>query len=138
MAGHFPFSGNVNRVSVFAFYERYGLGLDLQEKYYRWWFDWAKDYVMSHPDLAAVKGESFQQFPYGQHAHHDFHLHKYQWCTTLLDLGQFIAGTILPRLSEEELHHLEEEHHDLLQALRDEAKGKPREAVPDIGYYRHT
>ncbi|TCV90499.1 hypothetical protein [Sulfurirhabdus autotrophica] len=138
MSGHFPFSGNVNRVSVFAFYEKHGLGLVLQEKYNQWWFNWTKQFVANDPGLKAAKGQDFNEFPYGQHAHHDFHLHKYQWCTTMIDLGQFIAGVILPKLSEEQLHKLEEDHHHLLEALHKEAEQTPREATPVIGYFRHT
>lgn len=138
MSGHFPFSGNVNRVSVFAFYEKHGLSLELQEKYYKWWFDWAKQFVANDTGLKTSKGNEFNHFPYGQHARMDFHLHRYQWCTTLLDLGQFIAGTILPKLSADQQHKLEQDHHHLLDELHKEAAQKPREAAPDIGYFRHT
>ena len=138
MAGHYPFTGNSNRVSVFAFYEKNGLGLELQAKYYQWWFDWAKDFVLNDPGLKAAKAPEFARFPYGQHADHDFHLHKYQWCTTLIDLGQFISNVIFPKMSETELHKLEENHHHMLEELRKEAVEKPREAIPDIGYFRHT
>lgn len=138
MAGHFPFAGNTNRVSVFAFYERYGLGLELQEKYYKWWYDWAKNFVNSDPDLKASKAIAFSHYPYGQHADHDFHLHKYQWCTTLIDLGKFIQGVIIPKLSEEQMHKLEEDHHHMLDALKAEAKNTPRPAAPEVGYFRHS
>lgn len=138
MSGHYPFSGNANRVSVFAFYERYGLGLELQEKYYRWWYEWAKGMVEKDPELKASKGTEFTHFPYGLHAHQDFHLHKYQWCTTMIDLGLFIKSVLIPRLSEEQQHVLEEEHHHMLDSLRAEAKEKPKSPAPDIGYFRHT
>lgn len=138
MSGHYPFSGNANRVSVFAFYEKHGLGLALQEKYYRWWFNWARDYVLSDPDLKLTKAHELSGFPYGQHAHHDFHLHKYQWSTTLIDLGGFIDNVILPKLSEDQLHKLEHDHAAMLEALKKEAAEHPREKAPEIGYYRHT
>lgn len=138
MAGHYPFSGKANRVSAFAFYERYGLGLELQEKYYKWWYDWAKNFVMQDPDLKVTKAADFNHFPYGQHAHHDFHLHKYQWCTTIIDLGKFIEGTIMPKLSEDALHKLEDDHHHMLEALQKEAQQTPRAAAPEIGYFRHV
>jgi len=138
MSGHYPFSGNANRVSIFAFYEKHGIGLELQEKYYKWWYDWAKNFVLSNPDLNAAKAPDFAHFPYGQHAHRDFHLHKYQWSTALIDLGQFIENVILPKISEEQLHQLEEAHHRMLEDLRKESAQKPREVNPEIGYFRHT
>lgn len=138
MSGHFPFSGKADRVSIYAFYDRHGLGLALQEKYYRWWFDWAKNYALSDPDLSVSKGAGFARFPYGQHALHDFHLHRYQWCTTLIDLGGFIDGTILPRLSEAEMHRLEQDHRRFLEQLKREIPQAPREQVPDVGVFRHT
>lgn len=138
MASHFPFSGKADRVSVFAFYERHGLPISLQEKYYRWWYEWAKRIVQNDPELAAVKGVEFERFPYGQHAAHDFHLHKYPWCTTLIDLGGFIEAVLLPRLSPEELHRLEQEHDRFLKQLKEEAAKTPREATPEVGRYRHV
>ncbi|MFZ5556559.1 MAG: hypothetical protein ACOZDY_07540 [Pseudomonadota bacterium] len=137
MAGHFPFSGRANRVSIYAFFERNGLGMDLQEKYCRWWFDWAKARVAADRDLAAIKGPEFQEFPYGQHAFHDFHLHQYGWSTSLADLGGFIEGTLLPRLTGDELHRLEEEHAAFLTGLRQETAASPRAPGPEVGRYRH-
>ena len=55
MSGHFPFSGNTNRVSVFGFYDRYNLNPAMQEKYYKWWYDWAKNFVINDADLKVVK-----------------------------------------------------------------------------------
>lgn len=138
MSGHYPFSGNANRVSVFAFYEKNGLSLELQEKYYRWWFDWAKNFVMNDPDLKYSKAHEFNSFPYGQHAHHDFHLHQYQWATTMIDLGAFIKNVILPKMDEDAQHKLEHDHQAMLEALKQEAASKPRPKAPEIGYYRHT
>lgn len=138
MSGHYPFNGNANRVSVFAFYEKNGLSLELQEKYYRWWFDWAKNFVMNDPDLKYSKAHEFSSFPYGQHAHHDFHLHQYQWATTMIDLGAFISNVILPKMDEDAQHRLEHDHHAMLEALKQEAATKPRPKAPEIGYYRHT
>lgn len=138
MAAHFPFSGNADRVSVYAFFERHGLDLKLQERYYRWWFDWAKEQVAKDPGLAAAKGPQFQRFPYGQHAFHDFHLHQYSWSTALTDLGGFIDGTLLPRLGEVELHELEHKHRVLLDELKQQAQRQPRPEAPEIGRYRHT
>lgn len=138
MTIHFPFSGRADRVSVYAFFERHGLSFPLQEKYYRWWYDWAKQQVTSDPDLKAVKGPDFERFPYGQHAFHDFHLHQYGWATSLVDLGGFINGTLLPRLSSDELHRLEEEHAAFLAELKREASAAPRPPAPEVGRYRHT
>lgn len=138
MAGHYPFSGNTNRVSVYAFFERHGLNEALQEKYYKWWFDWAKDRVLNDPDLKISKGIEFASYPYGQHAHHDFHLNRYVWCTHTIDLGKFIEGVIFPKLSPAQLEQLEHDHQQLLSELRTEAQSHPREAPPEIGRYRHT
>lgn len=138
MAGHYPFSGKANRVSVFAFYEKHGLSLDLQEKYYRWWFELAKNYVEQDADLKFTRGHDFVHFPYGQHALHDFHLHKYLWCTTMIDLGEFIKSIIMPKMSEAQLKILEHDHNEMLKKLEEEAKTAPRQPVPEIGYFRHT
>lgn len=137
MAGHFPFSGNTDRISVFGFYERYGLNQSMQEKYYKWWFDWAKKMVTSDADLNQFKGCEFSHFPYGQHSHQDFHLRQGAWATRLIDLGEFIKGTLFGRLTEEQMHHLDEEHHDFLHQLKAEAKNTPREPQPELGWFRH-
>ncbi len=138
MAGHFAFSGNTNRVSVFAFYERYGLNQALQEKYYKWWYEWAKKAVAADPGLQAAKGTEFARYPYGQHSHRDFHLRQGAWTTALIDLGGFIKGTLLPRLDDHALHALDEAHHDFLHGLEEEAKGSPRGAQPELGWFRHS
>jgi hypothetical protein len=138
MSGHFPFTGNADRIGIHAFYDKHGLGLALQEKYYRWWYEWAKRYVLADPGLRASKGAEFQRFPFGQHALHDFHLHGYRWCTTLADLGGFIDGTLLRRLSDQERHRLEDEHAALLESLKREIAEHPKETVPDVGVFRHT
>lgn len=138
MSGHFPFSGNTNRVSVFGFYERYNLNPAMQEKYYKWWYDWAKNLVMADADLKAVKGMEFSHYPFGQHSHVDFHLRQGAWTTALIDLGGFIKGTILPKLSDEQMHKLDEDHHHMLHALEEEAKKTPRSPQPELGWFRHT
>lgn len=138
MAGHFPFSGNGGRGTAAAFYERYRFNDELQEQYYKWWYDWAKNFVENDPALATTKGVDFVTYPYGQHAHRAFHLNNKVWPVLLSSLGEFIKGTLLPRLSEQQLHALEAEHTQMLDALRKAAQAKPREPSPDVGYFRHT
>ncbi|MGH8670919.1 MAG: hypothetical protein ACREUA_02625 [Burkholderiales bacterium] len=138
MSGHFPFSGKANRVGMFAFYEKNCLNLKLQEKYYRWWYEWAKAFVLNDADLRVLKADDFTRFPYGQHALHDFHLHKFYWCTTMIDIGKFIDAVILSKLGADALHRLDEEHRRFVESLREEAKQYPREPIRDIGYFRHT
>ena len=138
MAGHFPFSGHSGRVSMFFFYERHQLGPALQERYYKWWYDWAKAMVMKDPGLKAAKGSEFSHFPYGQHAHADFHLRQGLWATALADLGEFFKGSLLPRLDQDTLHKLEADHHAMLEALKAEAAQQPRPQPPDVGWFRHT
>ncbi|MDA8094596.1 MAG: hypothetical protein M0T84_11955 [Betaproteobacteria bacterium] len=138
MGIHYPFSGKADRVTVFSFYERLGLAPPLQEKYYQWWYDWAKAFVRQDPDLRLSKGPEFSRYPYGQHAQRDFHLHDCQWSTTLLELGQFIDNAILPRLDGTALEALERQHAQLVAALTQEARARPRQAAPEIGYFRHT
>ena len=138
MSGHFPFSGNTNRVSVFGFYERYNLNPAMQEKYYKWWYDWTKNLVMADADLKAVKGTEFTHYPFGQHSHVDFHLRQGAWTTALIDLGDFIKGTILPKLSDAQMHKLDEAHHHMLHALEEETKATPRPPQPELGWFRHT
>lgn len=138
MAGHFPFSGNGGRGAITAYYERHGLNDELQEKYYKWWYDQAKTMVDQDSELSQTKGLDFIEYPYGQHAHRSFHLKGKQWAVCLNDLGAFIKAVLLPKLDQNALHKLEEEHHTLMTALGQEATDKPREPVPDIGYFRHT
>ncbi len=135
---HFPFSGNTSRVSIFFFFERHKLSPALQEQYYKWWHDWAKARVGSDPGLKAAKGNEFAHFPYGQHAHADFHLRQGLWATALADLGEFIKGTLLPRLDESTLHKLETDHHAMLRELAGQAQQNPRAAPPEIGWFRHS
>lgn len=138
MAGHFPFSGNGGRASTTAFYERYGFNEALQEKYYKWWYEWAKAFVTHDAELSLTKGIAFAGYPYGQHAHRNFHLNDKHWAVCLSDLGDFIKGAILPKLDEAAVHKLEEEHHKMLDELKQEAGTSPREPAPDVGYFRHT
>jgi hypothetical protein len=138
MGAHFPFCGRADRVAVYAFFERHGLSFPLQEKYYRWWHEWAQRQVLADPHLQACKGPELERFPYGQHAFHDFHLHQYGWATALADLGAFIQGTLLPRLSAESLERLEHEHQAFLSQLKAQARAAPREPAPEVGRYRHT
>lgn len=137
MAGHFPFSGNTNRVSVFAFYERYGLNESLQEAYYKFWYNWAKEMVLADPDLSVTKGQEFAHYPFGHHAHQDFHLRQGTWTTNLVDLGDFIKGSLLPKLNAAQLHDLEHAHHHKLHELEKEAKDTPREPQAELGWFRH-
>lgn len=138
MAGHYPFSGKADRVAVFAFFEKNRMSLAMQQRYYRWWHEWAKAFVMSDPDLKASKGVDFAHFPFGQHAHANFHLHDYQWATPMLELGEFIDAAILPRLDKEAAHRLEEMHHEMLTALLAERDQEPRPEPPEVGRYRHV
>jgi hypothetical protein len=137
MAGHFPFSGNTNRGNVAAFYDRYGLNLALQETYYKWWYDWAKKAVLADADLRTTKGLEFSSYPYGQHSHHDFHLHQGTWTTSLIDLGGFIKGSLFPKLTPDQMHELDEAHHHMLHELETQAKSSPREPHPEVGWFRH-
>ena len=138
MSGHFPFSGKAGRISVFAYFEEQNWSLAVQEKYYKRWYDWAKNYVMNNPDLKMAKAPEFAHYPYGTHAHHNFHLNDYYWAVTLVDLGQFINSNILPRLSHDEMHKLEEEHHHWLEDMAKEAEANPRPTPGEIGRYRHV
>lgn len=143
MAGHFPFTGKgmrygMARMAVTAFFENHGLNLELQEKYYKWWYDWAKKFVDNDPDLKAAKGVAFTHYPYGQHSHHSFHLVDKHWATTMTDLGDFIRDSIFPKLSAEQMKKLEEDHHKLVHDLEKEAESNPRKPAPDVGYFRHV
>ncbi|MHB1202067.1 MAG: hypothetical protein ACYCZC_02860 [Acidithiobacillus sp.] len=138
MAGHFPFSGKANRISVYAFFEAHNWSLDAQEKYYELWYQWTKDFVMKDPDLLASKGPLFKGDIFGQHADHNFHLHDYIWATQLLDLGEFIKGSIMPKLSHDALHTLEHLHEGWIAAADAVATAHPRPEAPEIGRYRHV
>lgn len=144
MAGHFPFEGKRgkryghSRLGYTAFFEAHGLSLELQEKYYKWWYEWAKNFVQKDPDLSVTKAVEFQSYPYGQHSHHSFHLNEKQWATILSDLGDLLRDTILPKLSEDDYKKLVADHDKMLKALEKEAEQHPKEPVPDVGYFRHT
>ncbi len=138
MSGHFPFSGKANRVAVFAFFEDLGLSLELQERYYRWWHEWARSFVLKDPDLSCTKAVELSGYPFGQHAHGNFHLHDYMWATPMLDLGKFIENVIFPKLDEHAMHDLERQHDQMVAQLSQEATQHPRPAPPEIGRYRHT
>ncbi|NIR60932.1 MAG: hypothetical protein GWO02_16185 [Gammaproteobacteria bacterium] len=145
MAGHFPFAGKRGiryglspRMSITAFFESHRFGLELQEKYYRWWYDWAQERVRNDPDLAAAKGTSFNGFPYGQHAEHGFHLNEKQWAAAMADLGDLIRDSILPKLSDQQLRELEARHGKLVEQLEREADEHPRRPAPEIGYFKHV
>lgn len=138
MAGHFPFSGRGGRASTTAFFELHGFNRTLQEKYYRWWYEWAKRFVQQDKELSQTKAIEFQSYPYGQHAHQEFHLNNKVWPVMLDDLGQVIKFAIFPRLSADDLHKVEDLHRKMVEELKKEAEATPREAAPDIGYFRHT
>lgn len=137
MSGHFPFSGKANRVSVFAFFEAHKFSMQTQEEYYKWWYNWAKDFVTKDADLSYTKAVEFSHYPYGQHAHENFHLHDYVWATPLLDLGQFIENVIFPKLDDKALHKVEHDHEKLVETLEKSPK-TPRSEPPEVGRYRHV
>ena len=145
MAGHFPFAGKrgtryglAPRGTIAAFFENHGFNNDLQEKYYRWWYDYAKQFVENDPDLSVTMGVTFSQYPIGTHARHSFHLNDKFWPVAMDELGSLIANVILPKLDADAIHNLEAEHQTLLDQLREETKVNPREASPDVGLFRHV
>ncbi|AGA34028.1 hypothetical protein TVNIR_2385 [Thioalkalivibrio nitratireducens DSM 14787] len=145
MSGHFPFAGErgtryglAPRGTLAAFFENHGFNDELQEKYYRWWYDYANDFVANDPDLSATVGVRFHFYPMGTHARHSFHLNGKFWAVNMEELGSFISNLILPKLDADTLHGLEAKHRALLDTLREEAKTNPREAPPDVGLFRHV
>ena len=145
MAGHFPFAGKrgtryglAPRGTIAAFFENQGLNNELQEKYYKWWFDYAKQFVENDGDLSVTMGVKFSQYPIGTHARHSFHLNDKFWPVAMDELGSLIANVILPKLDSDAMHKLEEEHQAMLDQLREETKSNPREASPDVGMFRHV
>ncbi len=145
MAGHFPFAhsrgtryGRAPRMAINGFFENHGLSGELQERYYKWWYDWAKAFVENDPDLSVTKGVAFNSYPLGQHAHHGFHLNEKYWSEAMADLGAFIRDLIFPKMSAEALHELETQHEAMLEALKAETDQSPRTPAPDVGYFRHT
>lgn len=138
MSGHYPFGGKANRISAFAFFEKHNLSLDLQERYYRWWYDFAKKAVENDADLKVTRAVDFSHYPFGQHAEGNFHLHGYKWATALADLGAFISNTLFPKFSHDALHTIEHDHEEMLKALEGEKEKSPRTAPPEVGRYRHV
>lgn len=138
MSGHYPFSGKGNRVSVFAFFEKNRLSLALQERYYQWWHEWAKSFVLADSDLKVTKAVEFAHYPFGQHAHGNFHLHGYHWATPMLDLGRFVEGVIIPKLDQHGAHELEHAHAKMLSELLATRDQNPRPEPAEVGRYRHV
>ncbi|MFN4263702.1 MAG: hypothetical protein ACK4IT_08880 [Thioalkalivibrionaceae bacterium] len=145
MAGHFPFGhkrgsryGLAPRGTIAAFFELHGFGETQQESYYKWWYDWAKSYVENDSDLSATMGFKFSHYPMGTHAKHSFHLNGKHWAITLDELGSFISNLIFPKLSEEQMHKLADDHHHLIDELKQDLEANPRPASPDVGLYRHV
>jgi hypothetical protein len=138
MSESFPFSGKAGRVAIYSFFEKHALSLPLQEQYYKWWYDWAKNAVLSDPDLRYAKGVEFAHEPYGQHAEHNFHLHDYRWAVALEDLGKFIEHTLLPRLTPAQKQALLEAHDKMFAELLARRPTQPRPPAPDVGRFRHV
>lgn len=145
MAGHFPFAGKrgtryglAPRGTIAAFFENQGFNDDLQEKYYKWWYDYARDFVANDRDLAATMAVRFSGYPMGTHARHSFHLNDKFWAVSMDELGSLISNVILPKHDAEAMHRLEEDHEAFLTSLRAEAKDNPRAAPPDVGLFRHV
>lgn len=145
MAGHFPFVakrgvryGLAPRMSMAAFFEHHGFNNELQERYYQWWYEWAKNFVLSDEDLRLAKGVKFNKYPLGQSAEQSFHLNDKVWATRMAELGALIRESILPRLDEQALEALVHQHQQLVEELDAEAQREPRTPAPDVGYFRHT
>ncbi len=138
MSGHYPFSGRANRVTVFGFFERNLLSLQLQEQYYKWWYDLAKNFIAQDAGLKAARGVDFEHYPYGQHAERNFHLHDYKWATAMIDLGALIDKVILPKMSDEQQHKVEHDHEIMLKGLLAQREKAPRPEPPEVGRYRHV
>ncbi|WP_018946289.1 MULTISPECIES: hypothetical protein [unclassified Thioalkalivibrio] len=145
MAGHFPFAGKrgtrygqAPRGTIAAFFENHGFGEELQEKYYKWWYDFAKDFVEKDSDLSVTMITRFNSYPMGTHAEHSFHLNDKYWAECLAELGSFIRDVIFPKMDEKAMHDLEEKHSKMLADLEKEAEEKPREPAPEVGVYRHV
>lgn len=145
MAGHFPFAGKrgtryglAPRGTIAAFFENNGFNNELQEKYYKWWYDYAKQFVENDSDLSVTMGVKFASYPIGTHARHSFHLNDKFWPVAMDELGSLISNVILPKLDSDAMHKLEEEHTAMLAQLREEASANPREPAPDVGLFRHV
>lgn len=145
MAGHFPFAGKrgtryglAPRGTIAAFFENHGFNDDLQEKYYKWWYDWARDFVENDNDLSVTMATRFSNYPMGTHAQHSFHLNDKYWPVCMDELGAFIRDIIFPKMDEQAMHELEDQHAKLVQDLEKEADSNPRDPAPDVGMFRHV
>jgi hypothetical protein len=145
MAGHFPFAGKrgtryglAPRGTIAAFFENHGFNDDLQEKYYKWWYDWARDFVENDSDLSVTMATRFSNYPMGTHAQHSFHLNDKYWPVCMDELGAFIRDIIFPKMDEQAMHELEDQHAKLVQDLEKEADSNPRDPAPDVGMFRHV
>ncbi len=144
MSGHFPFAGHrgiryglAPRMTISAFFEKNHFDMPAQEAYYKWWYDWAKEFVENDPDLRVTEAYRFKYYPMGQHSHHSFHLNGKYWASALDDLGSFIREVIFPKLNEKSMHELEKKHEELVKKLKTEAEER-YEPAPDVGLFRHV
>ncbi|OOG23988.1 hypothetical protein B1C78_09635 [Thioalkalivibrio denitrificans] len=144
MAGRFPFAGKrgtryglAPRSTMAAFFGHHEMSEAVQEKYYKWWYDWARAFTEKDPDLSATMITRFDSYPMGQHARHSFHLNGKYWPSCMDELGSYIANVIFPKLDEDAMRTLDKEHANLLKELETEKEDHPREPTPDVGLFRH-
>lgn len=144
MSGHFPFSGTrgtgyglAPRMTISAFYEKNQFNYTLQEAYYKWWYDWAKNVVERDVDLKTTLSGRFSHYPMGQHSEHGFHLNDRYWASCMDDLGAFIRNILFPKLNEKAMHKLEADHTKLLKDLKARIKDSGYQPAPDVGLFRH-
>lgn len=144
MSDHFPFAGNhgthygpASRMTISAFFEKNHFPEDLQEAYYKWWYDWAENFVENDSDLKVAESWHFKNYPIGQHSYHSFHLNHKYWASCMDDLGSFIRGIIFLKLDKNAMYKLEKGHDKLLADLRKKAEAE-YEPTPNIGLFRHV
>lgn len=143
MAGHYPFGakrgsryGLAPRGTLTAFFEKEGLNKDLQEEYYKFWYDFAKGFVENDADLSATVGVRFSDYPMGTHAHKSFHLNDKQWAMCMDELGSFISNLIFTKMDDDAKHKLEDEHKALLDGMR--SKSDAIGEIDSVGLFRHV
>jgi hypothetical protein len=133
-----PFAHPADRNGLHSFFEHHGYDAELQERYYRFWYDFVRSRMESDTGLRKAHGPTFDRYPHGMHAAHNFHLHGHQWTTQVADIGNFVRNTVYPTMTDQEKADLAQSHADLVKQLDGEAEQRGHEESDDIPVFRHT
>ena len=135
---HLPFEKRVDRNNLHSFFEYHGFDEELEEAYYRFLYDFVLERMEKDRGLKAAKGTEFTEYPHGQHAGDEFHLHGNIWSVRAADIGNMIGKTLYLTMSDADKADFAKRHDDKVAELRKKAESKPKEESDAIPAFRHT